>query len=624
MSKAKEAVIDIQAKAVRYKSQAEPTLFDISIKIFKGEKILIAGKSGSGKSTLVHMINGLIPHAIAAVVDGDVIVCSLDVGRSGLTEVSKRVGTVLQDPDGQFVGLSVGEDIAFALENDCVPMAAMHERVLGAARRVHMENMLDNSPHELSGGQKQRATIAGVMVDDVDVLLFDEPLANLDPATGKYAIELIDEIHKITGKTIIIIEHRIEDVLHRSIDRVILVEDGRVVSQSAPAELLLSGRLRAGGIREPLYLTALRLAGITRQGMGGRARVEVKCADSGRVEVKCADSDRVEVKCAERGRAGEAEIADKLDCFDNIDAISGIENIDTLDVAPFKKRIGAWFGARDIVEDTSAAAELLRVEAIRQQYDNGTEAVKGASFVINRGEAVALLGRNGVGKSTLAAVICGMEPSASGTIYYKGADFAPLSIAERSKHIGFVMQDPNHMISKPMIYDEVALGLRARGVAEEEARERVFETLRICGLYPMRNWPISALSFGQKKRVTVAAVLVLGCEMLILDEPTAGQDYAHYTEIMEFLLRLKDTSGIALLFITHDMHLAIEYTDRAIVMTEGEIIADRPTAAVFSDLGVIDRANLKRTSLYELAIKAGLPPEPFIRRFIQDERGMRQ
>ena len=564
-----EAFISVRVKTVRYKSQIEPTLFDISIDIRKGEKILIAGKSGSGKSTLAHMLNGLIPHAVSADIDGSVRVGKLDIGNSGLGEVSKRVGTVLQDPDGQFVGLSVGEDIAFSLENDYVPLAEMHKRVFDTAKLVYMETMLRSSPQELSGGQKQRVTVAGVMVDDVEVLLFDEPLANLDPATGKYAIELIDDIHENTGKTIIIIEHRIEDVLHRSVDRVILLEEGRVVCQLPPAELLQSDMLRAAGLREPLYLTALRLAGL------------------------------------------DPRVA------------RNIEDIAAFDAVPFRDGLRKWFYATPATTRAPSANELLRVDGLRHSYANGAEVLKGVGFTLQKGEIVALLGRNGAGKSTLASVICGMESPASGAIYYKGADIAPLSIADRAKRIGFVMQDPNHMLSKPMLYDEVALGLKARGVPEAETRERVYEALRVCGLYQMRNWPVSALSFGQKKRVTVAAVLVLGCELLILDEPTAGQDYTHYTEIMEFLLRLNADTGLTMLFITHDMHLAIEYTNRALVMTDGIIIADRPVAGVFGDDAIIGRASLKRTSLYELAEKAGLPPEQFIARFIRCEREAR-
>jgi energy-coupling factor transport system ATP-binding protein len=445
----------------------------------------------------------------------------------------------------------------------------MRVKVHEAAALVHMEDRKHSVPQELSGGQKQRVAIAGVMVNEAAVLLFDEPLANLDPATGKYAIELIDEIHKNTGNTIIIIEHRIEDVLQRRVDRIILLEEGRVICQSPPAELLLSGKLRDAGLREPLYITALRMAG------------------------------------------------------HDLRKNRNIDDISALDASTFKTGLTDWFYAAGATEGGRETEELLRVVNLRQRYANGTEAVKGVSFSIGKGEAVALLGCNGAGKSTLAGVICGMEPASSGKILYKGADIATASIADRAKNIGFVMQDPNHMLSKPMIYDEVALGLRARGVPEAEAKEKVYQILRVCGLYPMRNWPISALSFGQKKRVTVAAVLVLGCELLILDEPTAGQDYAHYTEIMEFLLRLNTDTGITLIFITHDMHLALEYTDRAIVMADGAIIADRPTASVFGDADVIGRASLRRTSLYELAVKSGLPPGPFISKFISGERATR-
>lgn len=234
---------------------------------------------------------------------------------------------------------------------------------------------------------------------------------------------------------------------------------------------------------------------------------------------------------------------------------------------------------------------------------------------------VALVGKNGAGKSTLASLICGFMQPDQGEIYLNGDNLAGYSIKERGEKIGLVMQSPNQMISKPMIYDEVALGLRVREVAEEKIKERVFETLKICGLYPFRNWPVSALSFGQKKRVTIASILVMNPEVLILDEPTAGQDFRHYTEIMEFLRRIHEKLGITIIMITHDMHLMLEYTDRAIVIADGKMLADDTPAHILTNEEISDRAYLKKTSLYDLAVKCDIAePTAFVERFIQYER----
>ena len=237
-------------------------LAGINEHIYPGEKVLIAGPSGSGKSTLAGCINGLNPFSNPGESTGKLIVDGVDAMHSSIFELSAHVGTVLQDPDGQFIGLTVGEDIAFALENSCTPQDKMHEITKHAAELVGIENHLDYAPHELSGGQKQRVSLAGVMVDEVKILLFDEPLANLDPAAGKQAIELIDEIQKKTDTTVLIIEHRLEDVLWRNVDRIVLVNEGTILADLTPDELLSTNLLRDNGIREPLYITAMRYAGI--------------------------------------------------------------------------------------------------------------------------------------------------------------------------------------------------------------------------------------------------------------------------------------------------------------------------------------------------------------------------
>ena len=495
----------------------------------------------------------------------------MDAPHSSIFELSAHVGTVLQDPDGQFIGLTVGEDIAFALENSCTPQDEMHAITRHAAELVGIENHLGYAPHELSGGQKQRVSLAGVMVDQVKILLFDEPLANLDPATGKQAIELIDEIQEKTDTTVLIIEHRLEDVLWRNVDRIVLVNEGKILADMRPDELLSTSLLAENGIREPLYVTALRYAGVVITPEKHPAHVDSLVLND-------ADTDALR----------------------------------------------RWFTARPQTEAAAAPEPLLEVKDLSFGYQKGQPTLKHVSFSIGKGEMVSIVGRNGAGKSTLAKLICGFETPDSGDILLNGKSLADENIRHRAKHIGYVMQNPNQMISKTMIFDEVALGLQRSGLSEAEIREKVEKTLKVCGLYPFRNWPVSALSFGQKKRVTIASVLVLDPELILLDEPTAGQDFHHYTDIMEFLRGL-NAQGVTVVMITHDMHLMLEYTPRALAFCDGQLIADRTAAGVLCDPELVEQAALKETSLYTLANRCGIEPaQEFVERFIAQDREVRE
>ena len=566
-----EPIISFRDFTFQYRAQARPTLCNIDLDVYPGEKILIAGPSGSGKSTLASCINGLIPFSYPGESTGTLTVDGMEAKKESIFALSKSVGTVLQDPDGQFIGLTVAEDIAFALENDCVAQKEMHAAVARAAKLVDVDHHLGFAPHELSGGQKQRVSLAGVMVDAVKILLFDEPLANLDPAAGKQTIELIDRIQKETDTTVLIIEHRLEDVLWRSVDRIVLMEEGRIAADLRPDELLCSPLLVEAGIREPLYLTALKYAGVTLT-----------------PEKKPAHPDTLTLTEADRAA------------------------------------VRAWYQAAPAPAPAPKQPALLEVKDLCFGYTKDRPTLKNVSFSIRKGEMVSIVGRNGAGKSTLSKLICGFESPDSGSISLDGRDITGDTIRQRAKRIGYVMQNPNQMISKTMIFDEVALGLAHSGLSDEEIRARVEDTLKICGLYPFRNWPVSALSFGQKKRVTIASVLALGPDVIILDEPTAGQDFRHYTEIMEFLRGLNQR-GVTVLMITHDMHLMLEYTPRALVFSDGRLIADRSAAEVLCDPELIGRAALKETSLFTLANDCGItPPEAFVQRFIDFDREVRE
>ncbi len=562
-------IISFKNFSFQYKAQKKPTLNSINLDIFEGERVLIVGPSGSGKSTLSNCINGLCPFSYPGEISGTLTIDGEDTKDLSIFELSRKVGTVLQDPDGQFIGLTVAEDIAFALENDCVEQEQMHKTTLDAAKLVNIQNHLDHAPHELSGGQKQRVSLAGVMVDKVKILLFDEPLANLDPATGKQVIELIDDIQKKSRTTVLIVEHRLEDVLWRSVDRIVLVANGSIVANTTPDQLLSENFLSENGIREPLYITAAKYAGVEILSSKKPAHIQ---------SLALSESDKAKVR--------------------------------------------NWFENSTPPKSAQNTGTSLQVKNLSFGYTGKKKNLKNISFEINKGEMISIIGQNGAGKSTLAKLICGFEKPDEGELFLDGKNITGQSIRERAKKIGYVMQNPNQMISKPMIFDEVALSLAKSGLGQAEIREKVEQTLKICGLYPFRNWPVSALSFGQKKRITIASVLVMGCDLIILDEPTAGQDYRRYTEIMEFLCEL-NRRGVTILMITHDMHLMLEYTPRAIVFSDGELIADTSAAAVLCNKNLVEKAALKETSLFLLAEKCGIPAYKsveFVQAFINHDR----
>ena len=540
----------------QYDAQAEATLKDISFDIAKGEKVLILGPSGSGKSTLAQCLNGIIPNIHKGQAKGQVRIDGQDIFKQSIYDKSQLVSTVLQDPDGQFIGLTVAEDLAFALENDCADQSEMKDKVALWAERLDLTSLLNHRPQDLSGGQKQRVSLAGVLIDESPILLFDEPLANLDPKSGQGTIDLIDKIHEEVGATTIIIEHRLEDVLYRPVDRILLVNKGELLFNGRPDELLSSTLLLENGIRDPLYLTVLRQLGF--------------------------DTTR-------------AQNLSQLDALD----LSGLDIPDSV--------------LRDKTETSTDS--ILKVEGLSVSYGDNPAVIEDMSFSLKKGERLAIVGKNGAGKSTLAKALCGFVPS-QGKLIYKGRDISQDSIAERSERIGFVLQNPNQMISQTMIFDEVALGLRLRGIEETEVEERVHEVLKTCGLYSFRKWPISALSFGQKKRVTIASILVLKPEIIILDEPTAGQDYKTYTDIMNFLDSLQK-QGHTIVMITHDMQLMLEYSDRCIVVLEGKIIADDNPVTILNQKDLLESANLKQTSLYSLGQKLLCDPVKVTQYYIE-------
>lgn len=567
MQTGKAPIVDFNSYNFKYKSQKDFSLFDINLSIKKGEKIVIVGPSGSGKSTLAKSLNGQIPNSFDGDILGQISIDGKDLKSSSIFDLSLSVGTVLQDTDGQFVGLTVAEDIAFSLENDCVNKEEMEKIVHKWAKELNISKLLERKPKDLSGGQKQAVSIAGVLVSDVPILLLDEPLANLDPKSGRATMKLVRDLAERLGYTVVVIEHRLEEALLLNPDRIIAVSDGRIVFDGSVDDLLKADKLDQIGVRKPLYIDALAYAGLDLKKYAKISKVEDLDLSKEDLEILTTWASKVKKEKIAKSREKIIEIK-------NLDFAYTDENI-----------------------------------------------LENINLTINKGEIVSIVGPNGAGKSTLAKLMCGFIRPNKGEILIDGKDSKNLSIKEIADKIAFVLQNPNSMISKTMIYDEVAFGLRIRGLEEEEIQKRVEEVLKICGLYPFRNWPISALSYGQKRRVTIASILILNPEVIILDEPTAGQDFSHYTAMMEFIRRLNRDLSLTILMISHDMHLIQEYTDRALVVCDKQIIADLSPAELFSREKLIDQSNLAPTSLYKLGKKLeALSALDFIESFIAYER----
>ncbi len=552
----KKPIIQFENFSFQYQAQTEPTLKNVDLTIYEGEKVLIVGPSGSGKSTLGQCLNGIIPTIYHGEMTGNLWIQGKSAFGSSIYDLSNLVSTVLQDTDGQFIGLSVADDLAFALENDMVDLPMMREKVHLWAEKLDLLSLLHQRPQDLSGGQKQRVSLAGVLIDESPILLFDEPLANLDPKSGQDTIELIDQIHTEAGTTTIVIEHRLEDVLYRSIDRIILINDGQILFNGSPDNLLHTQLLAENGIREPLYLTTLRQLGF------------------------------------------------------QLENSAQLANLAQIDVSAVQ-----FLGEKVSIQKSQAQDDLLELKNVQFAYGE-KKVLQDIDFTISKGEKIAIVGKNGAGKSTLAKALCQFIAT-EGSYTWQGRDIKGDSIKERAERIGYVLQNPNQMISTTMIFDEVALGLKLRGVAEEEIKKRVLTVLKTCGLYEFRHWPISALSFGQKKRVTIASILVLNPEIILLDEPTAGQDQRNYTEIMNFLNELNQ-KGHTIIMITHDMQLMLDYSDRAVVMLDGKILADKTPAEVLTDKTLIYVANLKETSIFSLAEKLNVDPLALTEFYMQE------
>ncbi|MBS9336953.1 ABC transporter ATP-binding protein [Fructobacillus parabroussonetiae] len=538
-----ETAIQLKDLSFRYHSQAEETLKNLNTTIKKGSKTLVLGPSGSGKSTLISLINGLVTDKDGEI-SGTLTIDGQDQQAGDAFERSLAVGTILQDTDRQFVGLTVAEDIGFVLENEAVPVRQLRAAVKRMAERLELTALLPLGPESLSGGQKQRVAMAGVLVGDSPILVLDEPLASLDPKTGQQILETIDQLHQ-EGITIIMVEHRLDEVLRQGVDQVLVLQDGEFVFDGQTADLLKEPAFHDWQLAQPAYLSWIENSGYPLAQLENRQ-----------------DVDRVT-------GPGLAEALEKLGQSEAATSIAKVGDDEALSVS----NLSYAYGDRQIL--------------------------KNLSFRIERNRWLALIGENGSGKSTLARILAGFLPIQTGSILATDAgspageriDFADLTLSEQAQYVGYVSQNPNEMLIGLSVFDEVATGLRLRNVPEQIIEEKVFFALKKANLYPYRNWQSQSLSFGQKRRLSVLAVAILEPAVLILDEPTAGQDDVSAKGLLEYLSILRQ-DGIALVTVTHDMALIEKWADQVLSFVDGQLSEKMRPAELFQS-----KSLLKETAL---------------------------
>lgn len=516
MTVSDDALITIEHLNFTYRRAATPSLIDISFDVRPGEVLLIAGPSGCGKSTLLRCLNGLIPGTYTGELQGTVRVSGHDTRERSLAEIAQVVGTVLQDPERQIVASQVFEEVAFGLENQGLPVEEIRQRVEETLRDLNLWHLRDRETFTLSGGEKQKLAVAGVLVLRPSVLILDEPLANLDPASAQETLALCRRLAD-TGRSVVIVEHRVEEVLSIRPERAVLMDGGRMV-YSGPGD----------GVAEVADPRAVKLP----------APIAMR-------------------------RFAELHIDHTL--------------------APMPPVV-------------RSPRPLIELQDVEFGYDVRS-VLKGIDLAIYGGDRIALLGPNGSGKSTLVKHMIGLLRPRHGNVLLDGVSLTKLSIAQAARYVGYVFQSPSHMLFAPSVREELAFGPRNVGQKDDEIRQHTVEALALMDLVGFEERPPLTLSFGQQRRLCIASVIAMRSQALLMDEPTAGQDYRSYTQFMDGLQELG--AFAAQVFITHDLDLAISYANRVLLFADGEILADGPPHEVLADEVLLRRCRLSPTSLLE-------------------------
>jgi energy-coupling factor transporter ATP-binding protein EcfA2 len=526
------APLVIEGLTFRYRSRSEPALHDVSLTLERGELLLVAGASGCGKTTLIRCINGLIPRSYKGDLSGRVLLDGQDTAEWPLSRISQIAGTVLQDPERQILGARVFSEVAFGLENLGLPRAEILWRAEETLDYLGISDLCDRETFLLSGGEKQKIALAGVLAMRPSILLLDEPLASLDPASAQEALALFRRLAD-EGVSIFLVEHRVEDVLSIHPDRALFMQEGKI-TYYGPLD----------GLMEVVDYRQVKLP-----------------------------------------------------------APAVIQRAASTPPPAFEPAI-----------QPDGREPLVTFEDVSFAYaEDGPTVLRDINLTIRRGDIVALLGPNGAGKTTLVKHAIGLLKPRQGRVLVEGRDTTEMSVAQIARTLGYVFQSPSHMLFAPTVRDELAFGPRNLGHDEEAVAEGVTRAVEIVNLKGLEDYPPLGLSFGQQKRVSIAAILAMRSKILVMDEPTAGQDYWNYMAFMDSILQMPGFEAV--LFITHDLDLAICYANRVILMFEGRITGDGPPAEVLTDPDLLRRCRLVPTSL----LAANLEYLPKTRRFMSAE-----
>lgn len=518
----------VDSLTCRYLTRDEPALEDISFGVRSGQIALIAGSSGCGKTTLLRCINGLIPRSYKVEMSGRILLNGEDLSDKPLAEVSQVVGTVLQDPERQILGAYVRNEVAFGLENLGIPRDEIISRIDETLEYLGIMHLQTRETFSLSGGEKQKVALAGVLMMRPDILVLDEPLANLDPASAQEALVLIRQLAE-EGKTILIIEHRVEDVLSLHPDFVIFMEDGRVTYKGSVDGLLQAADYHAVKLPAQIVIS----------------------------------------------RAHEIE-----------------SHTDHKMSPPLR----------------TDAPDLVEFDNVSFHYTGGPDVINNVSLTIREGDIVGLLGPNGAGKTTLVKHAIGLLKPSRGRVLIRGVDSTDMTVAETAQTVGYVFQSPRHMLFAPSVREELTFGPRNLGYRPEDIDENVKQALSVVGLTGEKNRSPMALSFGQQKRVSIASILAMRSNILVMDEPTAGQDYANYMNFMDSVVGLSGTNKkayqfSAIVFITHDVDLAVSFANRILLMADGKVVDDGPPEEVLADFDKLRLCRVLPTSLLEANVE---------------------
>lgn len=513
----REPAIVVEDLTFQYHTRQEPAIRGLSFNVYPGEVLLIAGSSGCGKTTLMRCINGLIPHTYRGELTGDIRLLGRSVSNMKMAELSQTVGTLLQDPERQIVGSYVKNEVAFGLENLGFSREEINKRVDETLGFLGILNLRDRETFSISGGEKQKAALAGVLVMQPKILLLDEPLASLDPVSAHEALGMFRKLAD-QGIAVMIVEHRVEDVLSIRPERVLYLDCGDQVYYGG-----------VDGLMDVVDYSRIKLP----------AEVVVQ---------RSKDKPVAELHPLLTPQAGEALVK-----FENVD---------------FRYRSDL----PDVLHDVN--------------------------FEVRRGDVIAILGHNGAGKTTLVKHALGLLKPTAGQVLLEGRDTRKITVAQAAKTIGYVFQSPTQMLFAPSVLEELSFGPRNLRMAPEMIRENVDWAIHAVHMEAELNTPPLALSFGQQKRVSIASVLSMKSKILMMDEPTAGQDYWNYNQFMDAILQMPGFDSV--LFITHDVDLAVVYANRILLVFGGQIVADGSPPEVLKDEDLLTRCRVLPTSLLRL------------------------